>query len=128
NTTRALAKLFRRIHDALVPGGLLLFDVAAPGRVPGPGPQRLWREGEDWAVLVEIEENKAKRLLTRRITSFRKVGALYRRDREVHRQRLFERAELTQQLRDAGFRVRTLAGYGSLRFARGLVGFLARKP
>jgi SAM-dependent methyltransferase len=128
NTKRALAKLLRRIHDALQPGGLLLFDVAAPGRVPGPGPQRIWRAEEDWAVLVETEADRQRRLLTRRITSFRKVGELYRRDHEVHRQRLLERSELAAQLRGAGFRVWPLAGYGPMRFARGHIGFLARKP
>jgi len=128
NSKGALVKVFRRIYDALQPGGVLLFDVAGPGRVPRAGPQRSWWEGEDWTVLVEAEENRAERLLTRRITSFRKVGELYRRDHEVHRQRLFARSELTEQLRDVGFRVRPLAGYGSLRFTRGHLGFLARKP
>lgn len=131
NTGRALLKLFRRIHRALKPGGLLLFDVAEPGRVAGTGPQRKHVEGEGWAVLVTLEEDRRRRLLTREITTFRQVedqaGDLYRRDQEVHRQRLLPRSEVAAQLRSLGFRVRTLTGYGSLRFARGQVGFLARK-
>ncbi len=131
NTGRALGKLFWRIHDALEPGGLLLFDVAEPGRVAGAGPQRKHVEGEGWAVLVTLEEDPRRRLLTREITTFRKVEDqgedLYRRDHEVHRQRLLPRAEVTAQLRSLGFRVRTLAGYGPQRFARGHVGLLARK-
>jgi hypothetical protein len=67
-------------------------------------------------------------LLTRRITSFRKVGDLYRRDEETHRLRLMRRSELAGQLRGIGFRVRILSSYGPLRFAHGHVGFLARKP
>ena len=128
NTRSSLAKLLRRIHESLVPGGLLLFDVAEPGRVPGTGTVRSYFEGEDWAVLVTNEEDRQRRLLTRRITSFRRVGDLYRRDQEVHRQRLLDRAELAAQLRAIGFRVRILGGYGTLRFGRGHVGFLARKP
>jgi SAM-dependent methyltransferase len=127
NTGRALAKLFRRIHGALEPGGLLLFDVAEPGRVPG-GFQRKHVEGENWAVLVTLEEDRGRRLLTRRITTFRQVGDLYRRDEEIHRQRLLPRSEVAKQLRRLGFRVRTLAGYGSQRFPRGQAGFVARKP
>jgi SAM-dependent methyltransferase len=127
NTRQELLKLFRRIYAALNPGGLFIFDVAEPGRVPGPGPQRSYREGEDWAVLVTAEEDRRRRLLTRQITSFRKVGALYRRAQEVHRLRLFMRSELAAQLRGIGFRVRILSGYGQLRFAPGYVGFLARK-
>ena len=128
NTTGRLLGFFRRVHDALVPGGLFVFDVAEPGRIPGPGIQRKWWEGEDWAVLVAAEEDRQRKTLTRRITSFRKIGTLYRRDDEVHRQRLYAPAELARPLRDCGFRVRTLRGYGEMRFPRGHFGFLARKP
>jgi SAM-dependent methyltransferase len=128
NTDAALAKLFRRIHDALCPGGLLLFDVAEPGRVPGGGPRRDYREGNDWAVLVTAEEDRRRRLLTRRITSFRKVGKLYRREQEVHQLRLLRGAALARQLRGIGFRVRLLRAYGEFRFPPGYVALLARKP
>ena len=128
NTRSSLAKLLRRVHESLVPGGLFLFDVAEPGACPETGTVRSYFEGEDWAVLVTNEEDRQRRLLTRRITSFRRVGDLYRRDQEVHRQRLLDRAELAAQLRGIGFRVRILRGYGTLRFGRGHVGFLARKP
>jgi SAM-dependent methyltransferase len=127
NTRRGLLQLFRRIHTALDPGGLLLFDVAEPGRIPASGPQH-YTEGEDWAVLVTAEEDRHYRVLTRKITSFRKVGELYRRDDEVHQLRLFPRAELARLLRSIGFRVRLLRRYGPLRFAPGHIGFLAHKP
>jgi SAM-dependent methyltransferase len=128
NTERSLSRLLRRGFDALEPGGALIFDITEPGRVPGPGPYRNFTEGADWAVLVTAAEDPECRLLTRRITSFRQVGELYRRDHEVHRQRLIPRAEMLAQLRCIGFRVRVLRGYGPLAFRRGHVGFLARKP
>jgi SAM-dependent methyltransferase len=128
NTKQGLEQLFRRIYQALHPGGLLVFDVAEPGRVPGLGPQRAFREGEGWAVLVTVEEDRRRGLLTRQITSFRKAGESYRRDREVHQLRLFRRSELAGQLRAIGFRVRVLSGYGRERFPPGSAGFLARKP
>jgi SAM-dependent methyltransferase len=127
NNKAALARLFRRIHAALRPGGLFLLDVAGPGRVPGGGPQRTFREGGDWVVLVIAEEDRRRGVLTRQITSFRKVGTLYRRDHEVHEQRLLGTAEITTLLRDAGFRVRRLRGYGPLPFGPGHAGFLARR-
>ncbi|HZY83349.1 MAG TPA: class I SAM-dependent methyltransferase [Gemmataceae bacterium] len=120
-------KLFRRVYDALAPGGPFLMDLAGPGRVPGAGRSRLWAEGEDWAVLVSAAEDRRRRLLTREITTFRQVGAAYRRDHEVHRQRLYPPAEAAALLRAAGFRVRVLRGYAELRFARGVAGFLARR-
>jgi SAM-dependent methyltransferase len=127
HTKTTLAKLFRRIHAALAPGGLFLFDVVVPGRVRGGGPRKLFFEREDWAVLVTTEEDVGRRLLTRSITSFRRAGDLYRRDHEVHQQRVMIPAELTSQLRSIGFRVRPLRGYGPKRFGPGHAGFLARK-
>jgi hypothetical protein len=120
--------LFRRIYDALDAGGLFAFDVVVPGRVPGSGVQKGFREGEDWAILVTAEEDRRRMLLTRQITSFRKVGKFYRRDHEVHRLRLFDPAKLTTQLRKIGFRVRAVRGYGTFRLPPGVITFMARKP
>src|SRR5919199_747439 len=82
NTDQALYELLERIHKALDPGGLLLFDVAESGRVSSSsGLQRAHTEGEDWVVLMTAEEDRTNRRLTRRITTFREVGEqLYRRD------------------------------------------------
>jgi SAM-dependent methyltransferase len=45
----ALAGLLARVHSALRPGGLLLFDALATGFEPPA--RRMWREGADWVVL-----------------------------------------------------------------------------
>ncbi|MCI0642666.1 MAG: class I SAM-dependent methyltransferase [Gemmataceae bacterium] len=126
NSKTALAQVLRRIYQALVPGGIVLFDVATPGRVP-EGVRRLHVEGDDWAVLVTATEDRRRRLLTRKITSFRKRGDVYRRDFEEHRLRLLSPATLHKELRSIGFQVRPLDRYGKLRFPPGYVGFLARK-
>jgi SAM-dependent methyltransferase len=128
NTAPKLVRLFRRIYRALAPSGLFILDVAEPGRVRGPGPYRTHMEGKDWAVLVTSEEDRPHTLLTRRITCFRGFGELYRRDHEVHRQRLIARSEVAVQLRSIGFRVRALRGYGKQRFAPGHGGMIAAKP
>jgi len=54
-------------------------------------------------------------------------GKLYRRGQEVHRARLTRSRELARELREIGFRVRTVRGYGRFSFGRGHVGFVARK-
>jgi SAM-dependent methyltransferase len=124
---RRLSRLFHRIHRALWPGGILLFDMAAPGRVRGSGPAKSHVEASEWAVLVTAEEDRTRGVLTRRITAFRKVGARYRKSEEVHNQRLFERSVVLELLRQAGFRARPLSSYEDYRFPRGLVGYLASK-
>jgi SAM-dependent methyltransferase len=122
----ALARLFARVYRALAAGGLLVFDVALPGQVRGRNPLRHWREGKDWAVLVEVRENAG--LLSRRIVSFRKVGRGYRRDEEVHRLQLYPATELTDLLRQAGFRVRLRRGYGTFRLPGRRAVLIAVKP
>jgi hypothetical protein len=84
-------------------------------------------EEEDWAVLMTAKEDRRNRMLTRRITTFRKVGELYRRDQETHRLRLVPRAEILKELGDLGFEVQVLDSYGQLQFPSGHTGFLARK-
>ncbi len=112
NTPRRLSQFFRRVYQALAPGGMLVFDVATPGRV-SEGIRRGFTEGDGWACLFEAEEDRKARTLQRRITTFRRHGKAYSRDHEVHRLRLYDRRELADMLRRAGFRVRTTTSYGA---------------
>jgi SAM-dependent methyltransferase len=124
---RQLASLFARIHRALRPGGLFLFDVAEPGRERLP--RRTWHEGVDWLLCVEAFETPAERVLRRRITVFRQAAGGWRRSDELHMLRLYPRQEVLDDLVSAGFQPRLLAGYGSaVRFRRGHAGILAVKP
>ncbi len=123
-----LKALFRRIHEAHRAGRAVLGRCGRARRVPGGGTVKNFWEGEDWVVLATSREDRRRKLLTREITSFRRVGESYRRDHEIHHQRLLPRLEFARELRQAGFRLRTLSGYGSLRFGPGHSGFLARKP
>jgi len=127
NTRTDLIGVLRRVHGALCAGGVLVFDVAARGRAPGLCTAVSHWQGRDWAILVCAAEDRRHRLLTRRITTFRRVGALYRRSAETHHLRLFQGREVAQALRAIGFEVRALRGYGRLRFGPGQIGFLARK-
>jgi SAM-dependent methyltransferase len=124
---QALVRFFQRVYDALRPGGVMIFDIVEPGLAPDGTPQRRFLEGPDWAILLEVREDRNGGNLTRRISIFRRVGRLYRRSEELHRLHLFPRAELEAMLRQVGFQVRTLSGYGRLRFAPAHAGFLARK-
>ncbi|MER2581513.1 MAG: class I SAM-dependent methyltransferase [Candidatus Competibacter sp.] len=128
NSAAVRAKTFNRVYKALAPGGLFIFDMAGPARVPSHNLERTFTEGHDWAVMMEVEADTARNLLTRRITSFRKLGDLYRRDFELHQLQLVDPLEVVASLQDIGFSVQTLDCYGSLPLPRGLVGFMARKP
>lgn len=128
NEDLGLGRVFRRVHDSLAPGGVFVFDVLGPGQVPPGTRARGFRVGEDWAVLSEREEDAGRGTMERRIVSFRKEGAYYRRTDEVHRVRLYDPAELAAQLERAGFQVRTMRAYGDLPLEEGHTAFAARKP
>jgi SAM-dependent methyltransferase len=128
NDLRRLGKLFRRVYDALAPGGLFTFDVAEPGQGSLGKPLKTFTEGKDWAVLVEKSEDVRSGVLSRRIVTFRRVGDAYRRDEEVHKQRLFRSADIVKELRNVGFGVRAVRSYGKYRLLPARAGFVARKP
>ena len=122
---RALSPLFRRIHRALRPGGVFVFDVATPGR--GAGPPVRWHAGDAWVVIARVSEDAGRHTLTRRITTFRRSGRTWRRADETHRLRLYRAQDVLRALAAAGFRARAVGGYGRVRLPRGWVAFVARK-
>lgn len=126
NDESARTRLFQRVHDALVPGGLFMFDVAGPERARQAA-QRSFAEGPGWAVLVKTDRDAAAGVLSRTITSFRQVGTLYERDVEVHRLALIDPAHLLEQLHAAGFDARVIPGYGAAALLDGVTAFLARR-
>lgn len=128
NSAPVRARSWQRIFNALTPDGLLVFDMAGPDRVPAEGPKRSYFEGSDWAILVETEGNASRTVLTRRMTTFRKVWDLYRRDAETHQLQLVEPKEILATLKSIGFAAETFSSYGSQALFDGLVGYLARKP
>jgi len=122
----ALPGLLRRAFAALEPGGLLVFDVAEVGL--GRNRPPTFREGADWACLVRNEYDDGREQLVRHITTFRKAGAHYRRHEESHRVQLRRGSDVTELLRDAGFRVRTVRRYGAYGLLPRRLGFIARRP
>lgn len=128
NGDRERAVWFRRAYDALCPGGVLLFDIASPERVPPSGSHRTFAAGADWAVLAEASVEDASGMLVRKITSFRRIETLYRRDEEVHRLSLIDPVDTLALLREAGFEAEVIPAYGSVPMPPGLVAFLCRKP
>ena len=120
-----LPLLFRRIANALRPGGMFIFDV-----IVAEGPpldSRVWKAGKDWAVLVETAEGFSKRRLKRAITVFRKVGRYYRRTQEIHEVRFFRRGEVQRALKQAGFAFERASAYGKMPLLPRRQAFICRK-
>jgi SAM-dependent methyltransferase len=105
-----LRPFFRKAARALVPGGLLVFDVILAEGPPLDA--RGWSSGDDWVILWEATEDREARRLTRRIETFRRRGDAYRRGCEVHGVKLFGEEALTSWLQDERFEVATASSYG----------------
>ena len=106
----------------LVPRGESKQNVAGPGIEQPPD----LLSGR--TALVNYESDPIRQQLTRRITTFREVGTAYRRSHEVHRLQLYRGSDIANELRQMGFRVRLVRGYGPFRFPKSYVGCIARKP
>jgi len=122
SSRRELARFFRRVYEALRPGGVFIFDIAEPGRAL----RRAYAEGKDWAILFEAEPGRD--LLIRRMTTFRQVGKLYRRSEATHRLRLYRSSDVAAELRGARFAVRVLRAYGRMPLPSANAVFVATKP
>lgn len=121
----ALGSLARRVHAALEPRGIFVFDVALPGR-HGPTARRVvFHDREDWSLVNEVVEDGDR--LDRRIVVFRRTpaseegqatqpgdrrGGSYRRTDEHHVLRLYDPRAVTSVLVEAGFAVERRSGYG----------------
>ncbi|MFT5355430.1 MAG: SAM-dependent methyltransferase, partial [Polyangiales bacterium] len=55
---KMLKRVFKRVWQALPSGGLFVFDVIEPGIVPTDTPVQTFQEGDDWAVFVELSEDR----------------------------------------------------------------------
>ena len=128
NSRAHLKRFFRRVYQALDPGGAFVFDIVEPGQLPHGASRRIYRQGTDWAVFSETTEDRRRNMLTRRITAFRRHGKLYRRSEETHRLRLYRSSELAGDLSRTGFQVRIQHGYGRFRLSLGHAVIVARKP
>ncbi len=128
NDSQTLVGLFRRIHSALTPGGVFIFDIAEPGQVTQGATTKGFTEGEDWVVLAEKEEDGEHEMLTRRIITFRRMGEHYRRDDELHHLRLYKATDVARELSRVGFRVQTMRSYGQYNLPKAHAAFIARKP
>lgn len=123
---RTMRQVCQAVFKALTPSGLLVFDVAEPGRCAGISQRFL--EGEGWTCLVEYHQDFAKEQLTRRIVTFRKIGPTYRRHEESHTQQLYPGTRIAGMLRRIGFRVRLMRGYEEYALPERVVTVVARKP
>ncbi len=119
-----LGPLLRRIHQALEPGGLALFDVAGPGRCGPTGRRETVAESDGWKLRSVAEEDPDGSTLVRHISLVAADGTHHE---ETHVLRLYRPDDVAEAVAGAGFGdVRRLDRYRRFELPAGLHGFLAR--
>ncbi len=96
-------KTFRRVYDALTPGGLFVFDINTPAKLRGLDGQVFLDETDDTYCVWRTEFDEKKRLCYYGMDIFRLEGEHWQRSFEEHIEYAYEPAELQQWLAEAGF-------------------------
>lgn len=123
-----LARLFARVHAALEPGGVFLFDVATPGRGGPSGSRSGFTDTGAYTMHFrahETTDDHGEAVLERRMVLFTRDDDVYRRSDEVHHLRLYPASTVTDMLAAAGFRSTRLVAYGDLPLPHGWVAVAA---
>ena len=123
-----LGPLFRRVAASLRPGGILLFDVAGPGRAGPSGRREHVARTDEWTVRSVAEEDEGSATLVRTITTVSRDAdsGVERRSDECHVLRLYRPDDVVAALVTTGLGdVRRLSRYGDVDLPPGLTGFLA---
>jgi len=104
-TGEDLQAVFRRVHRALAPGGLFLFDMNTTYALA-----TLWDDevhvidGPDITVIYQSHYDDRRQRVTALVTVFDRVdGSLYRKIQEEHVEQAYPEEQVATLLTDAGF-------------------------
>lgn len=96
-------KTFRRVYDALKPGGLFVFDINTPCKLRSLDGQVFLDETDDTYCVWRTEFDEKKRLCYYGMDIFRLQDTLWQRSFEEHIEYAYEPQELAVWLEEAGF-------------------------
>ena len=119
-----------RIYRALNPGGCFIFDVNTPEKLRAMDDQIFLDEDEDVYCVWRGEFDEKTNICSYGMDLFQRVGPVWRRSFEEHREYAYSREQLTAMLRQAGFTRIAVFGDGRLeppRAGEQRIYFKARK-
>ncbi|HHX03823.1 MAG TPA: methyltransferase domain-containing protein [Tissierellia bacterium] len=100
----SLSLFFARSHQALVPGGALIFDVSSERKLREKLSDHVFVfERDEFTLIWQNRFSREDKGIYFDLTIFLKEGALYRKETEMHFQRAWQPAEIQSALRAAGF-------------------------
>ena len=97
-------RALRKVLENLNPGGLFIFDINSEVKLRGLDGQLFIDEDDDVYCVWRADFDEATRICTYGMDIFLREGQLWRRSGEEHREYAYTEAELTEWLKEAGFR------------------------
>lgn len=96
-------KAFGRIYRALNPGGIFIFDVNTPKKLRAMDGQVFLDEDDDVYCVWRGEFDKKTNICSYGMDLFQRVGSLWQRSFEEHREYAYSQEQLVSYLKQAGF-------------------------
>ena len=96
-------KTFRRVFDALSPGGLFIFDINSAYKLRGLDGQIFLDETDDAYCVWRAEFDEKKNICFYGFDLFQRQGESWARSDELHAEYAYSQDELTEYLHEAGF-------------------------
>jgi SAM-dependent methyltransferase len=121
-----LRRFFRRVYDALPPGGLFVFDFLHSARRRTYPVRTI--AANAWSMTVQADYDRRTRILRRRIQLTRRIDSRITRSRETHNVRVYPVREMVSSLKRIGFRVSTSRAIGGYQLLPGDTAVVARRP
>ena len=126
NDEAALDRVLHRVHQSLESGGILMFDIATPDRITKAPPKNFY-QAQNWTTLVENRHSETPLMMTRKISSFVRLGEYYERVDETHHLRLIDPDTVALRMTTLGFEFEMFESYGPTPLPAGCIGFCAYK-
>jgi SAM-dependent methyltransferase len=125
SSPEAIGRLFNKIYDCLSPNGYFLFDVLTTEAPNTPTTKMV--ENDNMTMFVEITTDTGSSILERKMTFFTKENGHYKKNKESHKQRLYNREDIMGLLAKTGFAVKEITDYNGLKFRKGHFAYFCKK-
>ena len=99
-----LRQAFEQTREALLPGGLFIFDIISEKNIVAHFDRKTFSENRpDYTFIWKNRYSKLEKMCRTELTFFYRAGDQFERYVETHTQRIFEVKEAKETLKEAGF-------------------------